>query len=140
MTVGKVVAWGGFIVGVLLVSCLAFIQLFPPLFSCENTPIHAAISPDGALKAVLFERDCGATIRTSWQVSIVAAAEHLPDATGNTFVAHLNVDRPEGPPFTTAIELKWQGKRNLQLRYDHSAHVYTKNLRVGDVTAGYKIE
>jgi zona occludens toxin (predicted ATPase) len=71
---------------------------------------------------------------------VVAAAEHLPDAPGNTFVADLNVDKPDGSPFVTAIQLKWQGKRNLVVRYDHSTHVYTKNLRVGDVTVGYKIE
>jgi hypothetical protein len=55
MNVRKVALWSGLIVGVSLVFYLAFIQMFPPLFSCANTPIRTAASPDGSLKAFLFE-------------------------------------------------------------------------------------
>lgn len=42
---------------------------------CDNKVIREAVSPDGTLKATLFQRDCGPLTGASSQVSILAADE-----------------------------------------------------------------
>ncbi|HEY0281498.1 MAG TPA: hypothetical protein VGC27_02615 [Rhizomicrobium sp.] len=56
---------------------------------CENTVVKSVVSPDGRHKAVLFQRNCGATTGFSSQVSIIPASLWLPDHSGNAFVADL---------------------------------------------------
>jgi hypothetical protein len=57
---------------------------------CANGIVREDTSPDRRWKAVVFERDCGATTRESTQVSIVPAAAELPNESGNVFVAYVD--------------------------------------------------
>jgi hypothetical protein len=54
---------------------------------CANDLLTEIPSPDGALKAVVFQRDCGATTSFSTQISILWTNRPLPNETGNLFVA-----------------------------------------------------
>lgn len=53
---------------------------------CGNEIISSDVAPNGALKAVLFRRDCGATTGYSTQVSILSASRSLPNEAGNIFI------------------------------------------------------
>ncbi len=56
---------------------------------CGNQIISQVLSPDRALKAVLFTRDCGATTATSFQVSLLNPWDSLSNAdSGNVFVSY----------------------------------------------------
>jgi len=53
---------------------------------CENEIISLSTSPNGNWKVVLFERSCGATTGYTSQISLVKAAEQLPNEAGNIYV------------------------------------------------------
>ena len=77
------------IAGVLLLAApvAALLWFFAlPGDLCANDNLRESISPNGALKAVLFRRDCGATTSYSTQVSILPASHQLPNEAGNVFV------------------------------------------------------
>ena len=133
-----VLARSAAVVGVLLVSYWGLTLLIPPLYECASTPSRTAIAPDGRLKAVLFERDCGATTAFSSQVSILESNQRLPNEAGNAFTADLSGDGPEDRLGGTAVTLEWKGTRSLQVSLDRSARVLTRNTHVGDVTITYK--
>src|SRR5947208_16689490 len=50
-------------------------------------PTTAPQPADGALDAVLFQRDCGATTGFSTQVSVVSLGQQSPDEPASAFVA-----------------------------------------------------
>ena len=101
---------------------------------CENIVVREAISPDGAMKAVLFSRDCGPPTGSSSQVSIVAAAETVEDK-GNTFIA----DTAGGIARAGAwggpdVQLAWTGPRDLTLTSVSRSRIiaYETSVRTGD--------
>jgi hypothetical protein len=53
---------------------------------CGNTVIREVLSPDHRIKAVVFQRDCGATTGFSTQVSLLSAQATLPNYSGNIFL------------------------------------------------------
>lgn len=56
---------------------------------CQYTPLQKASSPDGRLKAVVFDCSCGVfTTGTSTQVAVMKQEEALPTEHGIVFVAH----------------------------------------------------
>lgn len=79
---------------VVILGCLSLLALlsfiFPDFDPCVNDMVGQVQSPDGQFKAVIFERDCGATTDFSTQVSIVPTSTPLPDTAGNVFVADGN--------------------------------------------------
>lgn len=88
-----------------------FLTMFYVMSSnmCGNY-MHAELhSPDNEHKAVVFQRDCGATTDFSTQVSILRANEALEDSSGNVMIVR-------GHPDTHALELEWLS--NTELRID----------------------
>lgn len=82
---------------------------FNGLFSgmCGNEIFNEAVAPDKKLKAVLFQRDCGATTGFSTQISLLASGNKLEDDDGgNIFIA-------DGHPRDHAIELTWRSPHKL---------------------------
>lgn len=57
--------------------------------ACANRVLRELPSPDGSRRAVIFDRDCGATTGFSTQVSVVGA-DDVPAGTGNVFIADSN--------------------------------------------------
>lgn len=83
---------------------------------CGNTETRTVVSPDGQIKAVVFERDCGATTGFSTQVSILRANQTLPDDGGNVLVT----DASEA----STVHVVWTGARTLQIQYPAQATVF----------------
>lgn len=108
----------------LLVGCIAVFGGFPD--PCGNQILRTIPSPDGRLKVVIFERDCGATTGFSTQVSVVAAAAEPRDEAGNLFVADDDHGAaPGGPGGGPRVEAIWEGRRRLLIRFDPLARVWT---------------
>ena len=81
-----------------------WIFTLPPL--CGNEVIQEAVSPDGTRRAVLFQRDCGATTGFTTQISIIESSGELPNEGGNVFVT-------DGHPDQTRTELVWSDAMSL---------------------------
>lgn len=78
------------------------------LFSdfCGNEIFQEKIEPNGCFKAILFQRDCGATTGFSTQISLIPLDAPLPNESGNVFAA-------DGHPKDTQINLQWRTTGNL---------------------------
>ncbi len=68
--------------------------------------MQEAVSPDGTYRAVVFQRDCGATTWFTTQVSIVRRWWWLPNDAGNVFNA-------EGHPEETKTRIRWSDTATL---------------------------
>ena len=82
-------AWkGGAIIVILLVLLIVLWANLNSMISenCTNRIISEVPSPDGSLKAVIFQRDCGIDTVVSTHVSLLPAAETLPNRKGNVFI------------------------------------------------------
>jgi hypothetical protein len=100
---------------------------------CGNTIVATEVSPDHRLKAVLFERNCGATTGFSSQVSILPADRDLPNEGGNVFAANeAKGGEPTawGGPF---VALRWRDATTLALRHDAYADIRFSASRLDGV-------
>ena len=107
----KIVAWAsaitlriaGFLFG-------SFVWLLSGMFDslCGNTLLAETPSPEGNLRAVVFERNCGATTSFSTQVSVDAA---LRAASTGRELSELGVSRAERGPTPRS-----SGHRSLRSR------------------------
>lgn len=99
---------------------------------CGNDIVQNVVSPDGTVKAVVFERDCGATTNFSTQVSVVGATQSLPNFSGNVFVRNGNAVAT-APKNTIPLHVIWLDARHLQIRYPGQTRIYQKTsfTRVG---------
>lgn len=103
-----------------LALCCVLLPLLSGCGVCGNTISQTVLSPDGQLKAVVFQRECGATTGFSTQISVLAADETLPDWGGNVFVEN------KGDP----IKVVWQGNRRLVIRHKPIPFTSKKQLSV----------
>ncbi|HEY7181405.1 MAG TPA: hypothetical protein VIC84_08295, partial [Blastocatellia bacterium] len=74
-----------------ILSCLLLLSIYSAgclnlADGCGNEILRVHYSPTKKLKAVVFERDCGATTGFSAQISIIPANSDLPNKAGNVFV------------------------------------------------------
>ena len=106
--------------------------------ACQNSTVSTASAPSGDWKAVLFQRDCGATTGFSSQVSVTPTSES-PSGGGNVFVADFDHGAASaaswGGPW---VELRWLSPQNLLIRYDARARVFTQNTSVSGVRVSYE--
>jgi hypothetical protein len=75
---------------------------------CNNRIAQELYSPDHKFKAVVYERDCGATTNFSTQISILRSSQALPRGNGNV----LGMD---GMPEDSISDIAWSGDRSLSI-------------------------
>lgn len=100
---------------------------------CGNEVLQEIPSPDNKLKAVVFQRDCGATTGFSTQLTILKINEKLQNTRGDVFSADTDHGKvPSGPGGGPKIEVIWIGLHQLQVKYPQKARVYlsAKELKV----------
>jgi hypothetical protein len=107
--------------------------------ACQNTVASSSLSPDGALSAVLFQRDCGATTGFSTQISILRP-DDKPTGGGNAFIADddhgaARVGSWDGP----WAEAKWLAPDHLLIRYAAKSRTFKQNDSVSGVKVSYQI-
>jgi len=92
-----------------ILSAIAVISLYLLLPDmCGNDFYAESFSPNGELKAVTFERNCGATTGFNTQISILDADEELENEIGNVF-------RMPGHPDKVAPNVSWASDSILKI-------------------------
>lgn len=105
---------------------------------CQNEIISQVKSPNGRLKAVVFQRDCGATTGFSSQVSILGNSESLSNVSGNAFTA--DTDRGKatsGPGGGPVVLVRWLSDNEIEISYDSRARVFSKESSANSVKIRY---
>ena len=92
----------------LIVACAIGLFLYFASGMCGNYIHKEYISPDKQLKAVVFQRDCGATTGFSTQISIIGADKDLNNGGGNIYVI-------DGHPEKVAPNVSWSSNRKLNI-------------------------
>ncbi len=129
-----------------LVGVLLLIGFSACLDPCGNDILTEMRSPDGRLRFVVFQRDCGATTEFSTQVSIVTSDAGFLTAptwlrstpSGNVFVADTNHgEAPSGPGGGPVVQVEWLGSNRLKIIHDKRARVFKSEQSVYGVSVGY---
>jgi hypothetical protein len=101
---------------------------------CGNQVLQTIYSPDRKQKAVVFERDCGATTDFSTQISILPAGGRFSAGAGNAFVADTDHGRaPAGPGGGPKVEVTWDGSTRLLIKRHPEARIFLARRRVEGV-------
>ncbi|MFC3552483.1 hypothetical protein ACFOLC_15875 [Lysobacter cavernae] len=96
--------------------------------TCSNEVVQTVLSPSGQRKAIVFNRNCGATVGFNTQLSIIPAHDDLPPDSGNTLVL-------DG---TIPLRMKWQSDSDLTVLWSGSAKIFEQQRSVGDVSVTYR--
>jgi len=91
---------------------------------CGNQIHKEYLSPDKSLKALVFQRDCGATTGFSTQISILDSNEKLENENGNIFVI-------KGHPDDVAPVLNWTSQNVLNIQHSLNGNEYTAKDNFG---------
>jgi hypothetical protein len=106
--------------------------------ACSNAIVNEVDGPAGAIKALMFQRDCGATTGFSTQISLLRAGEQLIGG-GNAFRADDNhgiaFAGDWGGPWA---EIKWIGPDQLLVRYAAKSRVFEQAKSVLGVKIIYQ--
>ena len=95
--------------------------------TCQNEVISELANPDGQTKAVIFQRDCGATTGFSTQVSIIQLDNDLKNEGGNVLIADTNHgEAPSDEKGGPKVEAEWIGNNILKLSYHRKARTFSK--------------
>lgn len=106
--------------------------------SCGNSIVATTAAPGGGARAVLFQRDCGATTGASSQVSVLQADDAAAGA-GNAFVADTDHGSARAAPWGGPwVELRWLGPQSLLVRYDAKARVLAQNDSAAAIAIRYE--
>ena len=92
---------------------------------CGNEIIQKVHSPNGDKTAYIFQRDCGASTGTSFQLSLIDSDDELPNQSGNAFVS----DNP--------IQVKWLTNNKLRVTYKKSSETFEMDKRVDGIRIEY---
>ena len=107
--------------------------------ACQNTIASRSLSPNGALAAVLFQRDCGATTGFSTQISIVHP-DDKPTGAGNAFIADDDHGAARvGSWEASWAETKWLASDHLLIRYAAKSRLFKRNASVSGVKITYQM-
>jgi hypothetical protein len=94
---------------------------------CENEVSAAARSPSGKMKAVIFNRGCGATVGSNTHVSVLSAEAALPNDGGNVLIVDDDVP----------LALHWESEGSLQIAGTLSSHIFKQESVVAGVRITY---
>jgi hypothetical protein len=110
-----------------LTAVLAVLTALSGCDSCVNEISQTVASPSGKHKAVMFNRNCGATTGFNTQVSIISATGTLPNNAGNTLII-------DG---TVPLHAQWHLDSALHLVGLGSAKVFKQESSVAGVSVSY---
>jgi hypothetical protein len=100
----------------LLIPLLCILLLQACMDPCSNSVKSKLVSPDGKYCAIIFDRDCDATTRTSRQVSIVLNESNIVSGVGNIFIL-------DG----TSVLVYWDNAKQLRVVYSGNDNKVFKN-------------
>src|SRR5256885_6849020 len=104
---------------------------------CENRVLHQAASLDGRRTAVLFDRECGAAVGPTLEVSVLDG-QHSQGDIGNALVMDLGQDTTLAHSnLDSLVRMNWLSPTRLAIAYDARLRVFKQNSRVGGVDVEY---
>lgn len=104
---------------------------------CATEVLAEYPSPNGKLKAVAYNYDCGATTGFATHVSILAAGESLKEAKA-FFVADSNHGRtPSWKDMGPEVRFRWISDSRAELQYPELARVPVAKICGGGVQVDY---
>ncbi len=139
--------WKKVVLGLLTVAIITIgscITLLNHLFydMCATTVIDQVASPNGKLKAVVFQIDCGTTSDFNSQVAIVpwnkdvSQKDALPKS---FFVADRNHGRsPEGKEHGPELRLNWLSNSSLEIQHHELARIIRAEKSSKGVAVDYR--
>jgi hypothetical protein len=95
---------------------------------CENEVTQSVLAPSGRLKAVVFNRGCGATVGFNTQVSIIEAGRDLPNDGGNVLITDDKVD----------LSLQWTSDKALTIFGPLAGRAFKKESELPGVQISYR--
>jgi hypothetical protein len=122
-----------------LVAILVALFYFTFDSACRNNVLAETASPDGRFRAVVFQRDCGATTGFSTQVSVLAQSSNLENKAGNVFVADTGHGAaPSGPGDGPVVYVQWRSPTLLSISHHPAARVFLAEHEVHSVQLQYE--
>lgn len=119
------------------VGIFLFIRSLPEL--CSNNVITEVISPDGKMKAVTFQRDCGATTDFSTHVIIIPAGSTFDKDGSSIFVADTNKGKaPAGQNGGPEVRTRWLSTDKLQIEYHKLSGVHRSETKSNGASILYE--
>ncbi len=112
-------------VGTIFLSPIIFLSACSP--DCQNEIIESHPSPDGAKKAVVFQRGCGATVGFNTQVSILAAEADTPDK-ANVLVMNGKVP----------LRIQWKSDSSISISELPSKEIFKQETEAEGVQITYE--
>lgn len=94
---------------------------------CENEISQTVRSPSGKMKAVVFNRSCGATVGLNTQVSVLPSDAALPNDGGNLLI----VDD------TVPLKIEWQSDAKLSIEGQLNTQIFKQEASVRGVQVTY---
>ena len=110
------------------IQTLAVSMLLAGCSLCGNEIGYEEKSPNGQLKAVAFERDCGATTSFSTHISILPTNQKLPNEGGNVWVAKGDLK----------VRLRWEANDRIVVTYPTDARIIMKQEKRSGVSIRYE--
>jgi hypothetical protein len=98
---------------------------------CQNEVQDRSISPDGTMAAIVFSRNCGATMGDSYHVSVVPSGEAAVGA-GNILVAD------QVPPYSNRFKPAWSGNANVVVPIPPGARTFATESSVYGVDVTFR--
>ncbi|MBX3610972.1 MAG: hypothetical protein KF871_13865 [Hydrogenophaga sp.] len=139
----RVARWGAWVaVGALVLAWGLWLALGRLMDAgCTNRVLDNQPSPDGHWRAVVFERNCGASTGFSTQVSVLAVRAELRNRAGNLFIADTDHGAaPSGRGGGPAVTVQWRSARQLVVRHHPAARVFKAMPSVNGVAVSYRVE
>ena len=96
---------------------------------CGNEIFQTIPSPNKKYKAIIFQRDCGATTGFSTQISIVKTISKLANESGNIFIA-------DGHPSDHPLKVTWVDAKNIEIEENFS-EIFLKNTKFENIEIKY---
>ncbi|HEY5804238.1 MAG TPA: hypothetical protein VIT90_11145 [Lysobacter sp.] len=125
----------------LALALVSVIGLWTMLDSaCANDVLAELPSPDGKNKALVFQRDCGATTGYSTQVSVLRSEQALGGDSGNVFVGDTNHGAaPSDPGGGPSLQVHWVGPEALVVSHHPAVRVFAAEPESGSVRITYRV-
>lgn len=113
-----------FLLGCLVGTTYIFFRDVSP---CGVNDAYETASPTGKWKAVVFERNCGATTGFVTHASVLRADERLPNEVGNVLIADGDV----------MVRAEWKSLTELHVTYPRGAKILLKKQQIENVRITY---
>lgn len=99
--------------------------------SCRNELKGRSLSPNGKMVAVVFSRNCGATVGDNYQVSIIPTSAE-PEGKGNVLVLD------QAPDYSPSLKPIWNGDRAVTIPIPAGARLFSRSDQANGVRVTFR--